>query len=83
MRPDSKGLKLFGSRFCPGRVMTTVQVSGDSQTSLGSGGANEAEYLWVGIERFAGPVLRNLGEETVLDRVPLRGTGRIVGNGEC
>ena len=50
--------------------MTTVQVSGDSQTSLGSGGANEAEYLWVGIERFAGPVLRNLGEETVLDRVP-------------
>ena len=69
MRLDAKGLKPFGSRFCAGWIVATIKVSGDRQTGLSFGGTNEAEDLLVAIERFAGPVLGDLREETMLDGV--------------
>jgi hypothetical protein len=82
VRLDAKGLKLFGSRFCAGWIVATVEVSGDRETGLSSGGANEAEDLLVAIERFAGPVFGDLREETMLDGVPFRSARRVVGDGE-
>ena len=79
---EAKGLKLFGRRFSAGRIVATVEVSGDRQTGLGSGGANEAEDLLVAVERFAGPVFGDLGEEAMLDGVPFGSARRIVGHGE-
>lgn len=82
MRLDAKSLKLFGSRFCSGWIVATVKVSGDRQAGSGFGGTNEAEDLLVTVERFAGPVLGDFREEAVLDGVPFRSAGRVVGDGE-
>lgn len=82
MRPDAKGLKLFRSRFCAGWIVAPVQVSGDRQTGLSFGGANEAKDLQVAVERFAGPVLGDLREEAMLDGVPFGSARRVVGDGE-
>ena len=82
MRLDAKGLQLLGSRFCAGWIVAPVEMGGDRQTGLSSGGANEAEDLLVAIERFTGPVLGDLREETMLDGVPFGSTRWVVGDGE-
>ena len=82
MRLDTKSQKLFGSRFCADWIVATVKVSGNRQAGFGFGGANEAEDLLVAVEGFACPVLRNLREQAVLDGVPFRSAGRVVGDGE-
>ena len=48
------------------------------EASLGSGGASVVENLLVGIEWFAGPVPRDLGEEAMLDRIPLGSARRVM-----
>ena len=82
MRLDAQSLKLFGSRFGPGWIVATVKVSCDRQAGLSSGGANEAKNLLVAVEWFASPVLGDLREETMLDGVPFRSAGWVVGDGE-
>jgi hypothetical protein len=83
VRLDAKSLQLFGGRFCAGRIVATVKVSCDRQTGSGFGGANEAQDLLVAVERFSGPVLGDLREQTMLDGVPLGSARRVVGDGEC
>jgi len=83
VRLDAKGLKLFGCGFCAGWIVATVEVSVDRQAGLSSGGANEVEDLLIAVERFAGPVLGDLREETMLDGVPFRSSGGVAGDGEC
>ena len=82
MRLDAKGLELFGSGFCACWIVAPIQVGGDRQTGLSSGGANEAEDLLVAIERFTGPILGNLREEAMFDGVPFRSARGVVGDGE-
>jgi len=82
VRPDAKCLKLFECGYCAGWIVATVEVSVDRQASLSSGGANEVEDLVIAVERFAGPVLGDLREETMLDRVPFRSSRGVVGDGE-
>ena len=82
MRLNAKGLKLFGSRFCAGWIVASVQVSSDRQTGLSFGGANEAKDLLVAVERFPGPVLGDLRKETMLDGVPFGSARGVVGDGE-
>ena len=82
MRLQTKRLKLFGRWFGAGSIVATVEVSGDGQAGLSSGGTNEVENLLIAVERFAGPVLGDLRKETMLDGVPFRSSGRVVGNGE-
>ncbi len=82
MRFDAKGLQLLGSGFCAGWIVAAVQVGGDRQTGLSSSGANKAEDLLIAVERFTGPVLGDLREETMLDGVPFGSARWVVGNGE-
>src|SRR5262245_17124212 len=57
-------------------------MCGHRKAGSSSGGADEAEELLIAIERLAGPVFGDLREEAVLDGIPFRSTGWIVGNGE-
>ena len=82
MRLQSKSLDLFGRRFGAGRIVAAVEVSAYRQAGLSSGGSNEVEDLLVTVEWLAGPVLGDLGKETVLNGVPFGSTSRVVGNGE-
>lgn len=79
---DAKGLQLLGSRFCAGGIVATVEVGRDGEAGLSSSGANEAEDLLVTVERFTGPVLGDLREETMLDGVPFGSTRWVVSDGE-
>ena len=60
----------------------TVEVSVDRQAGLSSGGANEAEDFLIAVERFAGPVLGDLREETMFDGVPFGSSGGVMGDSE-
>ena len=62
--------QLFRRGADPCRVVPPVEVSGDRQTGLGLRGADEFEHLLIAVQGFAGPVLRDLGEEAMFDRSP-------------
>ncbi len=79
---QAKRLEMLGRGLGAGRIVATVEVSGDGQSGLSSGGTNEVENLLIAVERFAGPVLGDLRKETMLDGVPFRSSGRVVGDGE-
>ena len=82
MRLQTKRLKLFGRWFGAGSIVATVEVSGDRQAGLSSGEAYKVQDLLIAVEWFAGPVLGDLGKETVLDGVPFGSASRVVSNGE-
>src|SRR5260370_33440843 len=82
MRLQTQGLELFGCWFGAGRIEATVEVSGDRQAGLSSGGADEVQDLLMAVEWFASPVFGDLGKETVLNGIPLGSASRVMGNGE-
>src|ERR1700722_16493445 len=57
-------------------------MSGNRQSGLSSGGADKVQDLVITIERLTGPVLGNLGKETMLNGVPFGSARRVMGNGE-
>jgi hypothetical protein len=57
---EAKGLEMFKRGFSASRIVATVEVSGDGQAGLSSGGTNEVENLLIAVERFTGPVLGDL-----------------------
>ena len=63
-------------------ILATVEVSGDRQAGLSFRRPDKIQDLLIAIERFPGPVLGDLGEESVLDGVPFGSAGGVVGNGE-
>lgn len=65
-----------------GVVVSAIEVGGDSQAGLSLGRAHEVENLLVAVEGFARPVFRDLGEEAVLNGIPFRGAGWVVGDGD-
>ena len=79
---EAKRLQLFWCRLRAGLIVATIQVRGDRQTRLGSGGADEAEDLLIAVEGLARPVLGDLGEEAMLDGIPLGRARGIVRHGE-
>jgi len=82
VRFQTKRLELFGCWFGAGRIVSPVEVSGDRQAGLSSGGANEVQDLLITVEWFACPVLGDLGKEAVFNGVPFGSASRVVGNGE-
>jgi hypothetical protein len=82
VRLQAQSLELRGRWFGSGGIVSTVEVSGHRQAGLSSGGANEVEDLLVTFEWFAGPVLGDLGKQTVLNGVPFGSASRVVGNSE-
>jgi hypothetical protein len=79
---EAKCLKLFGRALYAGRIVAAIQMRGNRQTGLGSGGADEAEDLLVAVEGLPCPVFGDFREKPMLDGVPLGCTGGIVGHGE-
>ena len=79
---QAKRLEMLGRGLGARRIVATIEVSGDGKAGLSSGGTNEVEKLLIAVERFAGPVLGDLRKETMLDRVPFRSSGGVVGDGE-
>lgn len=79
---EAKPLKLFRRGFDAGRIVAAIQVGGDRQARLGSGGADEAEDLLVAVERLPCPVFGDFREEAMLNGVPLGRARGIVGHGE-
>ena len=82
MRSQSEGSKLFGCRFGTGGIVATVELSGDRQAGIRSGGADEVEDLLIAVEWFACPVLGDFGKETMFNGVPFGSAGWVVGHGE-
>ena len=79
-------LNVEGSHFGIGdlnsfRVEALVDVACDGEAGIGGGGADQLDDDLVADQRFAAPVLGDVGKEAVLDTVPLAGTGRQVGDG--
>src|SRR5271165_509391 len=67
----------FGVRYGDAlRVKVSIDVAGDGEAGLGRGGAYQLDDDLVADERLAAPVLGDVGEESVLDAVPLAGAGR-------
>ena len=66
--------------------MSTVEISSDTKSGLGLGGASVVEDFLVGIQWFSRLVSGDFREETMFDGIPLRSTRRIVshsyGDGE-
>ena len=79
---QAKRLELFGRWFGAGRIVAAVEVSGNRQAGLSSGGADEVQDLLITVEWFAGLVLGDLRKETVLNGIPLGSACRVVGNRE-
>jgi len=48
------------------------------QSGSGGGGANEFESFFVTVQRLSCPVPADLAEQTMLDRIPFGGPGRVV-----
>src|SRR3989442_13891814 len=65
-----------------GVIVVPIQVRGDRKPCLSAGGADKPEDLLVAVERLAGPVLRDLGEETMLDGIPLERARGVVRHGD-
>src|SRR5260370_18303902 len=79
-------LHVEGSHFGIGdlnsfRIEALVDVAGDGEAGIGGGGADQLDDDLVADQRFAAPVLGDVGKKAVLDAVPLAGTGRQVGDG--
>ena len=79
---QTQRLELFGCWLGAGRIVATVEVSGDGQAGLSSGGTKEVENLRIAVERFTGPVLGDLRKETMFDGVPFRSSCGVVRDGE-
>ena len=69
-------------RLEAGWILVSVDIGGYDQAGSSVGSASVLEYLFVALEGFVGPVLRNLGEQAMLDGIPLGGAGRVMGNGD-
>jgi hypothetical protein len=79
-------LNVEGSHFGIGDlnsfgVEALVDVAGDGEAGIGGGGADQLDDDLVADQRFAAPVLGDVGKEAVLDTVPLARTGRQVCDG--
>lgn len=72
--------KLLLAHFDSLRVRAHVQMSLNAEAGSGSSGSDEVEDDSVAYRLFTAPVLRDEGEQAVLDCVPLAGSGRQVAN---
>src|SRR4029077_16193078 len=62
-------------------VEALVNVASDGKAGIGGSGADQLDDDVVADERFAAPVLGDVGKEAVLDAVPFAGAGRQMGDG--
>ena len=84
MRLKGDGSELSVGYFDALRVFLVDQLCGHAQPGVRGGGTDVVEDRLVAAQRVAGPVLADLAEQAMVDRVPLGGAAGIVtdGNGE-
>ena len=73
------GKLLFGDLDTLG-VFARIDFSAHTQPGSGGGSRNEIDDHLMTHERFAAPVLTDKGKQSMLDLVPLAGTGRQMAN---
>src|SRR3954452_2679126 len=64
-------------------IAAGIDVASDGEAGVGRGGADQLNDDLMADERLAAPVLRNVGEQTMLDPVPFAGAGRQDRHGEA
>src|SRR5258708_22562009 len=79
---DREGGHLLDRDLDAGLVLRVHQGALHAQARLRRGGPDEVQDGFVGLEGDSRPVLTDLAEESVLDRVPLRGAAWVVGHGD-
>ena len=72
------GGKLLCAHLDPFRVLARVELALNAKTGSGGGGGDQVDDDFVTHERFAAPVLRDEGEQTMFDFIPFAGSGREV-----
>src|SRR5207247_3477956 len=65
-----------------GGIVLVGTGGGDLQAGLSAGATNQPQHLVEAAERFARPVDADRTEEAMLDWIPFRGAGGIVGDRE-
>ena len=65
-----------------GGIVLRDQMAGDGESCGGRGFTDELGDQRIGLERNTRPVLTDLAEESMLDRVPLGGSAGIVADGD-
>ena len=78
---EAVGEQLDGGKFPladlnPFRVLARVELALNAKTGSGGGGGDQVDDDFVTHERFAAPVLRDEGEQTMLDFIPFAGVAR-------
>lgn len=64
------------------RVAPGIERAGDRKSGAGTGFADETQDGGIINERLSRPVLADLGEEPMVDGIPLGGAGRIMAGGD-
>jgi len=88
---SSRKRRVFGDRkathrtfrdSCASLVVLTNEMRTKAQARSGARGADVVEDSLVTVQRATRPVLADLAEEAMFNRVPLGGAGGIVGDGK-
>src|SRR6266508_34274 len=74
MAGDREGVDVFAGVFDAGGVLAGVKDTVDGQAGSGGGVADQVDDDLVRLQRPAAPVHGDLGEQSVLDPVPFRGS---------
>ena len=65
-----------------GLIVSPVEGSGDGQSGLSRGSAEEVENLLITLERFGGPVFGDLREQPMFDGIPLGSARGVMSHGD-
>ena len=83
MSADTQQLHLLVGDLLSLLVGFGVELGSDGKACAGPGGGDIVEDGVIGLERHPLPVPADLAEQAVFDRVPFRGSGRVVTDGDA
>ena len=83
MSADTQQLHLLVGDLLPLLVGFGVELSSDGQAGAGPGGRDIVEDGFIALERHPLPVPADLAEQSMLDRIPFGGSGRVVTDGDA
>src|SRR2546428_13334954 len=82
VRFELQSLKLFRTGFGASGVMSAVQIGRNGQAGCRRGRTDKVKDLLIAIERVARPLVGDLGEEPMLDGIPLGSASAVVRYGD-
>lgn len=75
--------RFFWLNLDPCGIHLLIQSGFATKTHCGFGGANMLDYRFVALQRLSRPVGANEVEAAMFNRIPLRGSRRVVGHRDC